>query len=129
MKSHIYQWVHFESQTLYDVGILEDGTLHNPRGYPEQDVRAAVQSAIERRQIRRSKAARQAAETRSKRRRLRIQLISRKLAEGQGIGNRSSCAICGRALADPTSIERGIGSECWQDILEALQQIGASGVV
>ena len=36
-----YRWVYHNEAKLYDVGILPDGTLHNPRGYPDDDVRSA----------------------------------------------------------------------------------------
>jgi len=38
-------------------------------------------------------------------------------AAGRGIGERQHCHICGKELSDPVSIARGIGPECWQDIL------------
>jgi hypothetical protein len=44
-----YQWVHHNGAQLYEVGILLDGTLHNPRGYPDDIVRAAVLAADQRR--------------------------------------------------------------------------------
>jgi hypothetical protein len=34
-----------------------------------------------------------------------------------------NCEICGRALSDPESIKRGIGSECWQHVLSAVEKL------
>jgi hypothetical protein len=39
---------------------------------------------------------------------------------GHGIGARQNCAICGRGLSDLESINRGVGSECWQDVLRII---------
>ena len=56
-----YKWVNHEGERLYEVGILADGTLHNPRGYPDDVVRAAVLAADARKHERRSRAAKKAA--------------------------------------------------------------------
>ena len=48
-----YNWVRHNGEKLFDVGILPDGTLHNPRGYPDEDVRSAVLAADARRRERR----------------------------------------------------------------------------
>jgi hypothetical protein len=48
MKPKSYRWVWWETGRLFDIGILADGSLHNPNGYPESDVRAAIQEAQER---------------------------------------------------------------------------------
>ena len=56
-----YKWVRHEGGKLYEVGIRADGALYNPRGYPEDVVRAAVLAADQRRHERRSHAAQKAA--------------------------------------------------------------------
>jgi len=38
----------------------------------------------------------------------------------QKIGPLHHCFICGRHLDDQASIERGIGPECWQDVLSEI---------
>jgi hypothetical protein len=60
-----YRWVRYGDDRLYEVGVLEDGTLHNPRGYPEEIVRAAVLAADTRKHERRSRAAKKAAATKT----------------------------------------------------------------
>ena len=40
-----YRWVNHVGGKLYSIGILADGTLHNPNGYPDDVVRAAVLAA------------------------------------------------------------------------------------
>jgi hypothetical protein len=42
-----YRWIKRGSVRLYNVGILADGTLYNPRGYPDALVRALVLAADE----------------------------------------------------------------------------------
>jgi hypothetical protein len=57
---------------LCDAGILPDGTLHNPGGYPDDIVRAAVHAEGERCHKRRSQAASKAAEMRQRRQEKRV---------------------------------------------------------
>lgn len=125
MKNRIYRWVSHPSapgpaQYFYDVGILADGSLHNPRGYPPDIVREAVEAANARRDARRSEAAKRAAKTRALRREKRVTEAAKRILAGEGIGESMHCEICGKALSDPESIKRGIGSECWQDVLTAI---------
>src|SRR4051794_16892456 len=109
-----YKWVHHEGRTLYDVGILPDVRLHNPRGYPDDKVRVAVPAADARRHERRSNAAKKAAVTRASRQEKKVQKVAERVAAGQGIGAQEWCYICGKSLVDDDSIRRGIGPECWQ---------------
>jgi hypothetical protein len=115
-----YKWVWLSNESnerLFDVGILDDGTLHNPNGYPEDVVRTVVLAADARRHERRSRGAKEAAKTRQQRQQRRTWQIAKRLAEKQQTGPRQHCYICGRHLDDPQSIARGIGSECWQGVL------------
>ena len=41
-----FQWIQWKDGKLYDVGILADGTVWNPNGYREAEVREAVSWAI-----------------------------------------------------------------------------------
>ena len=102
--------------------ILADGTLRNPRGYPERDVREAVLAAVELRKARRSAAATKAAGTRARRREHLVHQIARRIAERRfepGV----NCAVCRRAPSDPASQARGIGPECWEDVVRAVEAI------
>ena len=124
----IYQWVWFDQKAgkrFYDVGILDDGSLHSPNGYLESAVHAAVLAADTRKHERRKQAAKKAAVTRARRRELKVDWIARRIVEKQQTGPQSHCHICGRGLSDPPSIERGIGSECWQDVLAAIERYAA----
>jgi hypothetical protein len=123
-KRTVYKWISREGCTslLYDVGILADGSLHNPNGYPEDEVRRRVEWANEQRRLRRSNGARKAAATRSKRRERRVYAVVEKLKAGGKLPPASRCVICTKLLTDPESIERGIGSDCWQDVLHRLER-------
>ncbi len=118
-----YKWVRHpwsNGERLFAVGILSDGTLHNPNGYPEDVVRAAVTGADERRHERRSKAATKAAVTRRRRKEKAVARIAERILRGAGVGPQDQCAICGRHLDDPQSVQRGVGSECWGELLGRL---------
>jgi Family of unknown function (DUF6011) len=120
-----YKWVRQDDGTkLYSVGILADGSLHNPNGYPNDVVRAAVLAADARRHERRSKAAKAAVETRRERKTKRVDIIARHYKTGGKIGPRKRCYICARHLSDLESINRGIGPECWQDFLTYCARLG-----
>jgi hypothetical protein len=120
-----YKWVS-HSDRLRDVGILLDGTLHNPNGYPDDDVRSAVLSADARLHERRSDAAKKAVATRKIRTAKRVYAIAKRITlNGEPIGPRASCIICGRGLGDQQSIDRGIGSECWQQVLDEIKNQAA----
>ena len=115
-----WKWVLHESGTLHDVGVNPDGTLHNPNGYPDELVRTACAAAEQRRHARRSTAAKKAAGTRRNRQDRRVYDAARRIVDGEVFGPRQDCFICGRGLGDPESIGRGIGSECWQFVLDLI---------
>lgn len=103
---------------LFDVGINDDGTLHNPNGYAPELVLAAIGAATARRDHRRFEAAAKAAATRRRRREKRVHEAAARI----DVGPRQACYVCGRGLADEQSIDRGIGPECWQDVLELISR-------
>lgn len=117
-----WKWINHEGTYLKDIGVNADGTLHNPNGYPDDQVRAAIAGAVERRHKRASAAAVKAAETRRHRREKLVYKTAARIASGERFGPRTGCYVCGRGLGDPQSIQRGIGSECWQDVLNAITQ-------
>ena len=123
MSHYRFVWEDHEKKRLYNVGILPDGTLHNPNGYPEEMVRAAVLAADQRRHERRSQAATKAAATKSERRALKVLIIAKRAAAEQAVGPRSRCYVCGKKLTDRQSIDRGIGPECWQDVLNQITEL------
>ncbi len=55
-----------------------------------------------------------------------VHAIAKRIIEGYGIGPQHRCAICRKSLSDRESIDRGIGSECWQYVLEMLTKMAAA---
>jgi Family of unknown function (DUF6011) len=121
-----WKWIRHEGTELYDIGVNADGTLHNPNGYPDGTVRAAVAAAEERRHTRRSNAARKAAETRRRRQDKHVYDVSQRIVDGEVFGPSEACVICGKGLGDPESKFRGIGSDCWQKVLTVIEAPEAS---
>jgi hypothetical protein len=129
-----YKWAYHSPnhEKLFEVGILADGSLYNPRGYPDDVVRDAVLAANARRHARCSaaskKGSQQATETRRRRRVRRVHETAKKIVAGHHGGPQSHCAICKRGLGEGESIARGIGSECWQDLLDTIERMKAQTV-
>ena len=124
MKRQIFYWVRSDSGEIFrNVGFEADGTLHNPNGYPTEAVRAAVEATLAHWHMRRSAAAKKAALTRARRREKLVYSAARTIAARQETGPRDHCYVCGRGLNDPDSVKRGIGSECWQDVLSSISRI------
>ena len=113
---------HPDGRRLEEVGIYADGTLRNPHGYPEDDVREAVMDAVARWRANRSEAAKKAAATRARRRELLVHQIARRIVE-RTFEPGQHCALCRRGLTDPASQARGIGPECWEDVLRAVETL------
>jgi len=82
------------------------------------DAQLAAQQAERRRQ-----GAKKAVVTRQRRTAKKVYEPAKHLIDKDPIGPRTKCAICGRGLADRQSIERGIGSECWGDVLDSIAAI------
>jgi hypothetical protein len=124
-RDRIWHGINHNGQPLFNVGILADGTLHNPNGYDEALVREAVRRADERWHARCSAAARKAAITRQRRLEKRIHEIARELKDNRWKmrGPRPNCFVCGKGFSDGESKARGIGPECWQRILRAVEVI------
>jgi hypothetical protein len=115
-----YRWVPWEGGRLYDIGVNPDCTLHNPNGYPDETVRAAYANAKRLEHESRSKAAKKAAVTRRRRQEKRVYYVAKRIIDGEIFGPRQDCYVCGRGLDDPQSIQRGIGSDCWQFVLDLI---------
>jgi Family of unknown function (DUF6011) len=121
-----WKWINHQGTRLLDIGIDPDGSLHNPNGYPADTVRAAVAAAEHRSHERRSRSARKAAETRRRRQDRRVYEAARRIIGREVFGPRDACYICGRGLGDSESIQRGIGSECWQLVLDVIRPAGTT---
>jgi Family of unknown function (DUF6011) len=118
-----WKYIVHGNMVLRDIGILADGTLFNPNEYDAATVRTAVLAAIEEWKARRSEAAKKAAITRRRRiEAMTYTVASRLIAGGHTGGPSHKCNICGKGLSDIPSIERGIGSKCWQGVMLVIEQ-------
>jgi hypothetical protein len=100
-----------------------DGTLYNPNNYPHEIVWEILDWIAEEKRQRKADAIRRGVATRKRRRELKINEIAMALIRGDGIGSQMVCACCKKVLGDPESIERGIGPECWQHVLDMIERI------
>ncbi len=120
-KRSVWRWVRHNGERLYDFGILDDGAMRNPNGYPEEIVRAAIEGVKERLHLPRGEAAKQAARTHRRRREGKVYELVERLKNYGQLPPALQCCICGKGLDDSESLERGVGSHCWQDVLRALE--------
>lgn len=93
---------------------------------PSIVVRAVYQAAT-RLHAKRSRAALAAAQTRARRREKRVYAVVQQLLQSGRLAPSARCRACERVLDDQQSIDRGVGSECWQQLLELLEQARRSG--
>lgn len=127
--THRWKWIHHQGARIDwpSVTVL-GGVLVGASAVgdiPPAVVVRACYEALERRRARRSAAATRAAATRARRQEKRVYAIARAIYQGDecdGV-HVSRCRICGRGLTDTESVKRGIGSECWQDILKAMEAL------
>jgi hypothetical protein len=121
MKQH-YHWLSLENEKYKDVWIEEDGSLHNPNQYPDEElVRVAVLRADAQQVAQKTKQIERAVATRRKRQEARIHQAAKLILSEIGISKQNNCFCCHKGLGDSASIERGIGSECWQHVLVAME--------
>ena len=97
-----------------------DDALLNPIGYDDDLTRSAIEEAEAQRHARRKEAAAKAAVTRKRRLEKRVAHVAEWILRGNALSARDYCAVCGKELNDPQSTSRGIGPECWQVILKAV---------
>jgi hypothetical protein len=119
----IWQWVYHDGQRLHDVGILADGTLHNPRGYDAAIVREAVERAERERHERRSAGAKQAALTKKRRAEQELYLIVNQMVAIHRREGRKVCRVCSKPVYDVGSVAWRICPACWSRIVEAAEAI------
>lgn len=89
------------------------------------EVVRSVYEAVVARHERRKESAKKAAVTRAKRMDRKVYAAARALKENRlrpGI----NCIVCGRGLGDEESISRGIGSDCWQSVLNVLYSMNGN---
>jgi hypothetical protein len=122
-----WKWVrHPDGRRILNPEVLHDG--HTITSATSGNVTAAaeiVRAVFVARQAfheRRSRAAKKAAETRARRKELQVYRIAKELLAGGCLLPSSHCRICKKAVTDPESYARGIGSDCWQGVLGAMER-------
>jgi hypothetical protein len=86
------------------------------------EVLSAIIGSQRRKRQRRKKAAARGAETRKRRGVLRNYRIAKSIVEGW-FKPSLVCACCRRKLTDRESLKRGVGSECWAEIKQVIEQL------
>lgn len=120
MRDLKWKWIDHGERRLYNVGVLGDGSLYNPRGYDEAVVREAVRQAEERYHASCSIAAKKAAITRQRRRERLTYDVQRGLLPSATTVRASiaSSAARGSGTANrlPVESEASVGSGCWSRV-------------
>jgi hypothetical protein len=119
-----WRWIHTPAGGMKSPALwVENGVVVRTEAdgdhTPEEIVRT-IYDALKRERERRRESAAKAAVTRAKRRQLKIDLVVQRYRETGVLTPSKKCQICGRALDDHESIQRGIGSECWQGVLSII---------
>jgi hypothetical protein len=116
---------------LANIGVRYDGSLINPNGYPEEEVRAVLEAHFKTEREQRDAIIAKGVRTRARRRLDRLwQAVKAWKAGTLSPANKSRC--CKKHLTDPVSKARGIGPECWEEILlwenKTERELAAKGV-
>ncbi|MGE0801577.1 MAG: hypothetical protein AB7O55_24925 [Lautropia sp.] len=119
-----WRWIRDDAGRISNIVVEHDGTaittVTADDGVPQDRVLAAVLRALERESSRRKAAAQAGAQTRSRRQEKRVRQIISRLAAGEVFGPRTRCLICSKALETRVARQRGIGADCWQNVLAAM---------
>lgn len=130
-----WKWIRLPSgHKARNVRIVDEGgvsRLHFEGDFSETDVRQAALTTLRRDKQIRSEAAKKAALVRQIRVEQKVHLIA-KLYIANRLHPSCVCGLCGRELEDNSSIQRGVGTECWQRVLQKVEmltsQIGKQSV-
>lgn len=107
---------------------IENGVGTADGDHPELLILEALVGTNRRWAARRSAAAKKAAVTRAERVEKLVYQEANALLAGRGFRPGLRCWICGKKITDEQSKSRGIGSDCWQRVLQITQALGAEHV-
>jgi hypothetical protein len=111
----VAHWRHLGEFTV--IGLRADGNFYNPNRYPEDAIRPLIEKALAADRQERETSIAKGVETRRQRHDDRLWQAVRAWKAGT-LTPGHNCRICGKALTDPPSLQRGIGPECWGRVLE-----------
>lgn len=124
MKKDVSRWRYVFDTTgssIKDCELqIEDGQIVSATAstdHTESEIVNGIYRALRKRRKKRKEAAVKAAVTRQRCRELKAKKIARQMAFGGETGPAKNCLVCGRPVSDQESIDRGVGSECWQGVL------------
>ncbi len=121
-----YNWILVGSRRMHNPSVrAEDGRVveatTSDEGFTSTEIVRAIFHAFFQGHEQRSESAKRGARKAAKRRQLLVYEAAEAL-KNNALTPRKRCRICGRGLEDHASIARGIGSECWEQVLAALTQ-------
>lgn len=120
-----WHWIRSKAGSqIRNVEIVHDGNgITSVQFQGDFDSATVVRSAFDalsRRRDRRRESSRRGAETRKKRRELLVYEIAKAITEGRNLAA-TRCRLCGKKITDELSRQRGIGSDCWQEIMKQIE--------
>jgi hypothetical protein len=111
---------------VFNVALATDGgqvkRLEFEGKADQGEVLSAIIGSQRRKRQRRKEAAARGAETRKRRRVSQNYRVAKSIIEGR-FKPSLVCACCRRKLTDRESLKRGIGSECWAEIKQVIEQL------
>ena len=121
-----WEWVSTESGRMegpvvrIEHGQIVEASARDCRWTTTQIVRG-VYLAHRRIAERRSASAKKAAETRKGRQDARVYALAKWWLKYEKLPPSKKCHMCGKSLDDAESIDRGVGSDCWQNLLTIIE--------
>lgn len=128
-KRIAYQWYRSNNTIFRNVTLEHDGekvVSFTCDSDDKEAAKAALVSVLVSEKAKRSEAAKKAALTRRTRTKARVYEVARAYIAGPSRAA-MRCRICGKRMNDDESILRGVGSDCWQDVLSVIKQLTKGG--
>ena len=94
-------------------------TLLHSEDASDDEVKAWLVAALDRRTARRKASAAKAVATRQRNHELKVKYVA-SLHRAGILKPNTECSICGKAIYDEYSQRRGVGPDCWQQVMDYL---------